>query len=305
MKHNFFEGPKFNDISAIHFDLAIFACGYEQRSSYVITQSIIFKSAVCFAFENEDSDEFKKNLEVYNSKLVPVVKQSAHSNEKILGYLKHFFEKPNKKNINILVDYSSMSRIWYASIIFFLKYLKREAEIELFFLYSIPKFEQTNNDPEHIIYEPVEYISQLTIPDKPTALIISLGDTARQAKGLKEYFDAEEVYCYYSDSKYKNVILDINKSLIEALPTNKVIAFPLRDVAYTKFLLESLCRELLETYRIVIAPCGPKTFTLASFFVSDSLSKIDVWRISKPNKVQEKKAPSGEVICLKISYCAD
>jgi len=288
-----------DELKSIEFDLAIFACGYEIRSSFLFQQNINSVEAICLKFLNHNEEKsFEKNAIIYGS--IFTIEQKHDENEQLIKYLNNYIDSQKTKNLKILVDYSSMSRLWYSAILFYFKYLKTDKSISLYFSYSIPKKPKTIGKYKGIHFSPIEYFSRISIPEKPTALIVCLGDNAFQSIGLQNFFDAEKAILFFAESKYQEEILSLNKSIIEKTPDKNLFGFPLRDTLYTKFILEKISKEISNDYRIVIAPCGPKTFTLASFIVAMSIEEIDIWRVSKSSQVVELKEPNGEVIITSI-----
>lgn len=56
-------------------------------------------------------------------------------------------------------------------------------------------------------------------------------------------------------------------------------------------------------FRIVIASCGPKPFTLISMLTASVLPDIDVWRISGNKGFDNaNREPDGEVLCFFVEY---
>lgn len=287
------------ELEIIDFDLAIFACGYEIRSSYLFQQNIKSKESVFLKFVKHQNElSFKRNVEIFGSTVC--IEQKHDQNEELISYLNEYLNKNKKKNLKILVDYSSMSRLWYSAILFYFKYLRTSAIVTLYFNYTIPKKPKSIGEYKGIYFSPIEYFSRISIPEKPTALLVCLGDNSFQSIGLQNFFDAEKVVLFYAESKYQEVILDLNKEILDKTHNKNVYGFPLRDTLYTKFVLEKICKEILVDYRIVIAPCGPKTFTLASFLVAMSIEEIDIWRVSKSSDVVELKEPTGETVVTAV-----
>jgi hypothetical protein len=67
--------------------------------------------------------------------------------------------------------------------------------------------------------------------------------------------------------------------------------------------LSSLIEDLSRNYRVIIAPCGPKPFTLVSLCLALMFENIDVWRISSGKQsVPIDKEAEGDVVAYKISF---
>lgn len=65
-------------------------------------------------------------------------------------------------------------------------------------------------------------------------------------------------------------------------------------------MLTLFCDDLLRNYRVILAPCGPKPFTLLSLITAIKLPDIDVWRISSGKAAPTiDKVADGEVFFLR------
>jgi hypothetical protein len=297
-----------NEIAAI--DLFIAASGYEHRASYLPQnlEKIETREKIVLPFKSHSID----NVRLKNDK---IFKELGFRFETPIDYEwynihvifdKYFASISDKKEINVVIDYSSMMRLWYATIIkYFFSNCNFKGKVNLFFCYSKAKY-VAPNDKEidyTVNFDPLPGFNKLSIPNKPTVLIIGLGYEKSRAIGLVEYFDAQEVFLFYSDnSDYHEKIKEANKKLLDIYNQN-IFIYPLDDLLTTKTILTNLCTSLLNDYRIVIAPCGPKPFTLLSFILALENSNIDTWRISgnaNPNK--PKCIPSGNLVTLKLEF---
>jgi mRNA-degrading endonuclease RelE of RelBE toxin-antitoxin system len=82
-----------------------------------------------------------------------------------------------------------------------------------------------------------------------------------------------------------------------------IYRYPINDLEYSERQLLSLCSYLKDAYRVIIAPSGPKPFTLISLIVALKMKEIDVWRISQGdirNAVQYKA--SGKVSLYRVIF---
>jgi hypothetical protein len=132
-----------------------------------------------------------------------------------------------------------------------------------------------------------------------------LGYEKKRVFGLREFFYAEDLYLFYTDNNlYTKTVLDKNKEVLDETPNDHRFPYHISDLIYTKMLLQDLCETLSKKYRIVIAPCGPKPFTLLCFIVASMNNNIDVWRISASDddtSVSDRE-PDGNILTLKMSY---
>jgi len=290
------------------FDFIIACSGYETRSKYLFSNHNInskFRYCLCFSshknvLSREENDLFfiKKN------EFTPIEGAGTSSNE-IKQLLKHLDEfLTTNDSISILIDYSSMARVWYSTLLLFFssKYFNSK-KIQLIFSYSESEFTSPiQQESYNCEIEPIQGYYSISIPHKPTALIISLGYIERQAYGLAEYFDAIP-YLYINQNSADDPIylkvIETNKPLIQSVRENHIFHYTLSNLAYAESLLFQLCNELRHKHRVVIAPCGPKPFTLLSLIVAIRMKNVDVWRISaKSNLELIDKKPSGKLCIL-------
>lgn len=305
---------KFSDIKILEFDAIIVASGFETRASYQASQFTRLpkiKYALCFDSERDDENRklndlfFQKErfemIDVKND--TDILKVFQEIIEKIL-----VVRKVQEKPIQIYIDYSSMIRSWYASILYIYNKYSLNKSIRLFFGYSYAKFVSSANlDILNKIVEPLNGYCSLSVPSKPTALIVCLGNEKNRVYGLQEYFDAA-TYLFYSDGNYENLYSNevevVNLDIINSTKKENIIRYPVFDLIYTDYLLENLCRVLVKEFRLIIAPCGPKPFILLSCFNSLKFnSEIEVWRISPGNALPKiNREPSGSVSVVEITF---
>lgn len=294
------------NVETISFDLFITSSGYESRAIYLIDKfKINSKKKLAFVFDDK-IDLFSRavNDKALENNGFEICQSNGDSGEKIIEILNSIkFE--DDININILVDYSTMTRIWYATILLYFKStLFSSKNISMYFSYTCAKF---NSPPEEIIPSinvgPITGYNNLSISNKPTVLIIGLGYEKDRASGLTEYLDAETYLFYTSNltnNNFSSLVVKNNEELIKSVSPENVFLYNIDDVENTFFVLLNLCEKLSETKRIVLAPCGPKPFTMLCLLTSQMLPNIDVWRISPGKKsVPIDRLPSGEIILFK------
>lgn len=216
-------------------------------------------------------------------------------------------KKNNNEVIRIVLDYSSMTRLWYSSAISFIRDLKIGPKVVFYFCYSFSSFvNPINSSLRNLHIDPIPGFSKMTSPDKPTALVIGLGYEKERAFGLSEYFDAE-TYVFFTDnidgSDYQKYVKDANEAILEYVKDENLFEYSLEHLENAESLLFSLCNSLNRDYRIVIAPTGPKPFTLLCLLTSIRLENIDVWRISAGNSIRPiNKIPTGQTSIYKAVF---
>jgi hypothetical protein len=297
-------------LNQIEFDLIICASGFEERASFLVSNyRLNSKEKICLSF-NSFNDRYsrKRNDEIFASLSFSTFLIDGNSRDEIIDILTEFENHNSSEVINVLVDYSSMTRIWYATIINYFRYKAQKFNsVNLFFCYSVSKYiPPPAYQPYTSFIEPIDGFFNLSIPDKPSALIIGLGYEKDRAFGLKEYFDADEVYLFLteesSDKKYTTAVIENNKSILRDSKESNTIRYTLFDLNNTDSLLYKLCKDLSEDFRVILAPCGPKPFTLICYLTNYRINSIDVWRISGGKYSRPvNKIPTGKILCLELN----
>lgn len=294
-----FKNISLNDIKNYKIDLGIFACGYEIRSTHLLSMKLSMKHKIAFAFKDTSGKFYAKNLNKFKSESFEIHQIGKKSFEKIINALNKWQSKVNSskeqnKVFTILIDYSSMTRYWYATLINFFKY-SFSNPVKIIFIYSEPEYKEINLIDAEIQIESLDFLSHIAYPEKPVALIVCLGDKQIQSAGLKEYYDAELVYYFYLDNENSQKILDINSNVVDE---KFLFKFNNENLSLLRHDLDILCDRLKVNYRVIIAPCGPKPFTLIGILLSSFSSEIDIWRIGikSSNEESQHVKPNGKII---------
>ncbi|TXJ28975.1 MAG: hypothetical protein E6Q24_04675 [Chitinophagaceae bacterium] len=291
-------------LSQINFDLVIVASGYESRARYLAEQyAIEASSKLALQFLEHSNDAVRMENDIFFQSNGFSFTQISGNKAQVVGeILLSFLSSDFKNEINILVDYSSMSRVWYAEIIRILRDYSPTADcsVNVFFSYSFSEFIEP---PDEMIFNryvgPIPGFYSISVPSRPSALIIGLGYIESRAFGLAEYFDVDPILFLGESStrqEFFDKVVANNRRLIDAVDVKNIYYFPVNNLVYTETLLNHLCRDLISKFRVVIAPCGPKPFTLLSLLTSLRLNDVDVWRISAgEHDVPVDKKANGEV----------
>lgn len=303
--------PKAIELANLQIDFLIVVSGYESRA---ITQAERFAcqsiNRIALGFSSEKEDSVRKQNDYELTKLgfiIPIIDGEEPINSELNRIIKEIEKYTlNKTHTNVFIDYSSMTRNWYSFLLYGLINIKNKRDISIYLGYSHAEF--VPYDGHHTlnrIVTPLFGYCDLSVPSKPTALIIGLGNEPNRIYGLKQYFDAVQ-YIFYSDKsyneKYSKEIEDLNCEILKETSPNNIFKFPIHDLIYTNYILRSLCLTLLKDFRVVIAPCGPKPFALLAMINALSIDdSIEVWRISPGHKIGKvDRKPTGLISIIEI-----
>ena len=292
----------FDLFQSLNFDLSIFSRGRDERGVFLYNNVLKGKSEKILVINNPKD---KNCVTINNIDWITLEKTGSHT---LLEYLDIYLNNSIKEELNIAIDYTSMSQLWYSSILSFFKNSNVKSKINLYLSYSQAEFYKALSD-ENLNYEfsPLFGFSNLSIPNKPTALILGVGYEKRMAFSLKEYFDAEEVYVFMTDEvsapDFSSEVKSMNLDLLNQINPEYLVTYPVLDILYIRKVLFDLCQDLSSDFRILIAPCGPKTFSLTSAIIATQIENIDIWNISGGRSEKIKKKANGQTSHLLIEYC--
>lgn len=302
---------QFDKLRDLCIDLLICSSGFEKRATHfarLIDHSKITKKVVLFFNDRTTELSREENDNYFKVNNFEIIHSDGDLEEEVTKVISDFLLRSQIKEINILVDYSCMTRIWYGGILKSLKFGQySNMNVKVLFSYTIAKYVKPSEIPTYNIHiGPIRGFTSLSIPQKPTALIICLGYEKNRAIGLYEYFDGE-TFLFYSnsdrDSQYSKDVKVNNAEMIEMTKAQNRYEYPINDMDYTNEMLSSLCMDLSKDYRVIIAPCGPKPFTLLSLITALRFENVDAWRISSGKEsIPVEKEAEGEVVIYEVEF---
>lgn len=263
-----------SDIHQRHYDIAFFASGYEQRSTYIPKLLNIdrVKKAVIFGykegrteFHREDNDRYF----VSDWKQEPII---ADDNDDTVIYdqLRALEVKENSE-LRVLVDYSTMSRLWSASILNWARFLTYGASLKIDFLYAFGSYK---GDFRPLIIEDILAIPGYEgspISDAPSLAIFGLGFDGVAALAALDQLEPNIVYAYLASpgaaEDYPDKAKNCNKTLINHYVKEKLLELPISSVEMTFRSLTELISPHRGKTNIILIPMGPKPHVLAAMLL--------------------------------------
>lgn len=301
MRLKYGEQKKMKDLRGLSIDLFVLAGNHEDRRFTAYDKIIKFNEiehaiALCY---KDDFDSAARDISCLFT----------NSHEDVISTLNSLIGVEGNQ-INVVVDYSCMTKSWYYAIV-------------LFFSRKSLSFEQANI---FFVYTPSEYCEPLLpkpntemaplpgkyfVPtDKPKALIVCLGYEQSKAEGIIEHLDPKECFLFYTDpafeQRFVDKVLENNISIFNERK-DQVMRFPLNDLLSLERQLTSLYFFLRENYSIIIAPLGPKPFALTAMLLSVQYPDIDIWRVGSGSDINEyNRAPLDDetfIVSLAVFEC--
>lgn len=258
------------------YDLAFFSLGYEPRCVYV--PSILDKARIddCVIFsysENQDNENRLKSYEYFESDWgSEKINELSHSCvKKVYKCLSDKLENIESETVKILIDYSSMSRNWYSSILnYLLKFYNKEIIVDL--VYSNAEYPITE---EFLNFELGDIkilpgCEGSSITKRKKAAIFMLGFDRLGPQSFYNLLEPEISFGVIASPgslpDYDTKAIEINKDFIDhQLDDRKnLLRLPISSLSVT---FENLCQvvqPLKAEYNISIIQFGPKPHIIAA-----------------------------------------
>lgn len=299
----------FPNVLKTHYDLGVFACGYEQRCVNVATfmdKSRILQNVVFGFKEIMCSEQRKKNdeyfIEHWNKKQILV---STNDEGPIYNYFLDFFKNKKGNSFKIMVDYSSMSRLWYSGILHFLHVAQTNyKEIIVDLLYSVGAHRK--KIPEIVITDilSIPGFEGISVPFNKSVAVFGLGFDRHAPLCVLDRLESDIVYAFLAApaafDDYPRIARDNNKELIEA--AKKTLEFPLNSVEHTyRYLTEIVTPHFVDS-NIILIPMGPKPHVLASILLSMRFDSIACLRVTGNRSDSENVQATGDIVVTRIHF---
>lgn len=302
-----------SDLNSYQFDLAIFSSGYEPRCAYVynyLDKSRIIDGVILSYSEsiNLETNDYFSNADISYTRLKISHSEVSEIYDYLLVFLPSLIE--SKEVINILIDYSTMSRNWYSAIINFIFYICPE-KINIFTVYSSAEYPLLKSDSffdfELGEVRVIPGCSGSSITKKKKAVIFMLGFDSIGPQSFYNLIEPDEAFGVIASPgalpSYEEIALDINKSFIDHNLSggDRLIKLPMDSVRYTFENLCQLIQPLRKEYNVTIIQFGPKPHILASVLAGHIFENVScIYSEYKRNRVYDVHA-NGDLIISKIS----
>jgi len=291
------------------FDLGIFGCGYESRSSHLAQNLDLNKIALKIAFgfaEHNETESRKTNDGFYaKSGITPII-VSSQDEQAIFEKLISVFEAFNEKaELKILIDYTSMSRLWYSGILNFLRLQVSKKSITVYLNYSLGEYKKQYLDYSYSSINSLPSHEGSLSSNNKTLLVLAIGFSPFMVKSVIEEIEPNEIIGVLP---IPNIKPDYEKRSIEIkedILTKDIddwIKCPINDLETIFRTYAELTSSNIHRKDLIFLSLGPKIFTLASILVSQRFDQVTCLYLKSSNGSNEDVVATGDFICNRITY---
>jgi hypothetical protein len=299
-----------SDLDLVHatrYDVCLFASGFEDRCVHipnlVLDESV--DGLLVFGFTEEAKCAARARndaffLERWKCTPIPL---SGNDEEPIFQHLRTR-TKSVDGTVHVLVDYSSMSRLWYTAVLNWARFAaagKRSVVID--FVYSVGKYE--------VEHPPFVIRGMVSIPGcegrayrlRESVAVFGLGFHGAAALCVLDNLEADTVYLFLaspgSSDEYVQRARTLNKDLIENQKTKAIFELPLDSVESSYRTLAEVIAPHRPDGEITLIPMGPKPHVLASILVAMRFPEVACLRVAGTSN-RGNVTPTGDLIVTRV-----
>jgi hypothetical protein len=285
-------------------DIFITTLGFETRGS---TVARLFEQCSCRKIALENKNSIKEFSYQANSNYLVEQGFEIFRVESELPNADEIIHSLNGKQINILIDCTSMAPNWYYQ---FFRWLDEKQDgdcrVHMRIVYTMANYVRLTGTSK------LKEVSDLLQTDiksangKKTALILGLGQEKNVSESICKIINPDLLYLFYADppveKRFVEKVFINNHKLINETPIRNLVAYPIRNgQAIYQSLIDTIL-PLRNEYSIVIIPQGPKIFSVVTMLVHMGYPDI---RISYPLYKRPPAAdrlPIGDPVVLDILF---
>ncbi|MCC4797592.1 hypothetical protein BCT30_05505 [Enterovibrio norvegicus] len=275
MNNLYVEDISNGELASSKYDIVFFSSGYEERCLEVpsIIHNQQARHVVILEYNEHKNDDTRKDVDLFYQtywKEAHRVEKSHSDASEIYQEILHAIENKAKGEVlRVLVDYTSMSRVWYSSIInILLHHIEQPVCID--FTYTNGYYQDVNLNVELGSLKVIPGCEGSALTKKNTAAIFMLGFDRNGPHRLYNIINPSKSYGILASPaashEYVGKCIDENRLFIEhQLGGEKnILNLPINSLSICYEQLLQVINPLLSDYNVTIVPFGPKPHILAS-----------------------------------------
>ena len=277
---------KWDELANIQFDLLI-AAGDDafslsrEYSTFRISQRLFIKPSQPGFFNLSAG----KETSVTDHTLIEL---SPEKSDLLMQRLGSLLEKCGNDEITLLVDYTGMSKVWYAAVINYLmineKYCNR---IRVYFLHISSARQHAAGRRKSSAARPVlKSAAAAKKVRKHKALLVGLDATPSHALALMKKLRPDKLVILYpepgTDAAVTGKLLQSNQKIIQKAGAGNILPYPAHDIEKTEEIISSLAFDLRLNHKVFLAPLGARMLSLVCFILYTRFPDVEVWVSNQP-----------------------
>ncbi len=285
-------------------DIFITTLGFESRCTSVarLYEDKACRKIALMRTDHLKDHSFPRNEAYYQSngyEIISVEKEVPDVGSLLTGF--------QKKELNILLDCTSMSPRWYYE---FFRWFNESQDLyektRIRIAYTMAEY--SGSDQSRKVKDVREFLrSENNSTDSgKKVLILGLGHEKQIGQEIYNRIKPDLMYLFYTDppveKEFVEKVFINNHALINATPIRNLISYPIRNGQEIFERLIDTILPLRHKYTILLVPHGPKIFSLVAMLVHLGYPDIQISYplFKKPPHLD--RLPSGDPVVLDILF---
>jgi hypothetical protein len=293
--------------TAMLFDVAIVAVGYERRCRWIAEKheiSATLKLGLEFEFLRQGS--YEENREFFQRRSYEI---NSGLGDNAAGLIESAIKRAaeDRASVAVFVDISSMSREMIANVVLGIQSARSNFEICVTIGYAPSKYSGEYQPAPIRRANPIKpslagWSSQ---PERPLGAIFGLGCEPGLALGALQYLEPNKAWIFEpkgSDAKYDGAMKKANRHIADIFDVTSFSYEVIRPTV-TRGRLEALLNAVDSSFRLIVVPFGPKIFAwlAISTIVFMERRAIGIWAFSSKEQAQPvDRDADGSVVWHKL-----
>jgi hypothetical protein len=295
-------------LQSTSYDLAFFASGYESRCTALgksLTRSNLGAAHVIGFEEHPHHPNRLLNDEFFQSQLGLTPKVSSGASDEVVLHTLASHYTSHADRMRILVDYSSMSRNWYATIMNWVRYCSPAQTVEIDFAYSVGQHHSDVHPRVVTSLYPLPGLDGQCFGLFGSTAFIGLGFDGLATVSVLDCLEADRVVAFYASpgafSDYAERTQVTNREVLDER-AELSLALPLFSVRQSFSYLAEVVGSYLRDGEITLVPMGPKPLVLASILVSLRFPQVCCLGVGGRFPIPDDVLHSGDTVCARITF---
>jgi hypothetical protein len=295
----------------LNIDVAVVAVGYEPRCKFVCSSSgLVIRSGLGLTFGFLEGGGYAVNRDFFfrDRGFEEKLGTAPGSSEQIGTWIAQ--NRPDNRDLKILVDISSMSREMIANVVVAIRSEAQKGPLTVIVAYAPSRFGGPSPKAPIRVAKPVtsHLAGWSTRPDRPLGVIAGLGCEPGLALGALQYLEPDHAWLYRPvgiDPEYDREMRRANNAIEEVFePT--VYDYNITRPSVVRARYAALLRSITPDFRVISLAFGPKMFAWAvlSTIAFEEFSDVGVWTFSSREKgtLVDREA-NGEIVVYIANLC--
>jgi hypothetical protein len=312
MNNLFVEDIPYGELISSKYDLAFFSLGYEERCLEVpsILEQSKVKKTIILEYNEHKNDSTRMDVnsfyKEYWPKSVRVEKSHSDASDIYNEIIKAISDQPIDTPLRVLIDYTSMSRVWYSSILNILtKHIDIPSIID--FTYTNGYYHDVNLNVELGDLKIIPGCEGSALTKKDTAAIFMLGFDKNGPRRLFNTIDPSKCYGVIASPaashEYVGKSIDENRQFIDHHLGGEanLLHLPINSLSICYEQLLQVINPLLDKFNVTIIPFGPKPHILAAILCGMNHNSVTCMYSEYIRQTTSRVESRGEITISRVT----